>query len=262
MENPPARRRAPGMSPEQRRHMIVRAALPLVAEYGAAVTTSQIARAAGIGEATIFRAFTDKDELLDACVVEALRPDHALAQLAAIPLDQPLAARLTEAAGTLQAHTARIGTVLGALHASGRRSRDRHAAPLPAGRTAGASATGRTGEAPAPARVVQGSPPDQAVQAPPSDQADTTRPRDQAGTARPPEEAGGTRPSDREDSSRQTVEALAELFDPERDSLRLPPERLATIFLHLMLSSARRPLGGPQVSNDDLVDVFVHGALI
>ncbi|MER5420166.1 TetR/AcrR family transcriptional regulator [Streptosporangium roseum] len=233
--------------------MIVRAALPLVAEYGAAVTTSQIARAAGIGEATIFRAFTDKDELLDACVVEALRPDHALAQLAAIPLDQPLAARLTEAADTLQAHTARIGTVLGALHASGRRrSRDRHAVPPPAGRTAGA-ATGRTGEAPAPARIVQDSPPDQA---------DATRPPGQAGTARSPEEADGTRPSDREDSARQTVEALAELFDPERDSLRLPPERLATIFLHLMLSSARRPLGGPQVSNDDLVDVFVHGALI
>ncbi|MEV4247902.1 TetR/AcrR family transcriptional regulator [Streptosporangium canum] len=253
MENPPARRRAPGMSPERRRHMIVRAALPLVAEYGAAVTTSQIARAAGIGEATIFRAFTDKDELLDACVVEALRPDHALAQLAAIPLDQPLAARLTEAADTLQAHTARIGTVLGALHASGRRSRDRHAVPPPAGRTAGASATGRTGEAPAPARVVQD---------PPPDQADATRSPDQAGTARSPEEADGTRPSDREDSATQTVEALAGLFDPERDSLRLPPERLATIFLHLMLSSARRPLGGPQVSNDDLVDVFVHGALI
>ncbi|MER5318485.1 TetR/AcrR family transcriptional regulator [Streptosporangium roseum] len=262
METPPARRRAPGMSPEQRRHMIVRAALPLVAEYGAAVTTSQIARAAGIGEATIFRAFTDKDELLDACVVEALRPDHALAQLAAIPLDQPLAARLTEAADTLQAHTARIGTVLGALHASGRRrSRDRHVVPPPAGRTAGA-ATGRTGEAPAPTRAVQDPPPDRAVQDPPPDQADATRPPGQTGTARSPEEADGTRPSDREDSAAQTVEALAELFDPERDSLRLPPERLATIFLHLMLSSARRPLGGPQVSNDDLVDVFVHGALI
>ena len=51
--------------------MIVAAALPLVAEYGAAVTTSQIARAAGIGEATIFRAFKDKDEVLDACVAEA-----------------------------------------------------------------------------------------------------------------------------------------------------------------------------------------------
>lgn len=49
------------MSPEQRREMIVRAALPLVVEYGTSVTTAQIARAAGIGEGTIFRAFGDKD---------------------------------------------------------------------------------------------------------------------------------------------------------------------------------------------------------
>ena len=58
--------------------MIVAAALPLVAEYGAAVTTSQVASAAGIGEATIFRAFADKEELLDACMIEAMRPDHAV----------------------------------------------------------------------------------------------------------------------------------------------------------------------------------------
>jgi AcrR family transcriptional regulator len=39
------------MSPEQRREMIVKVAIPLIAEYGAAVTTSKIARAAGVGEA-------------------------------------------------------------------------------------------------------------------------------------------------------------------------------------------------------------------
>ena len=95
--------------------MIVAVALPLIAEHGAAVTTGRIARAAGIGEATIFRVFADKDELLDACVVEALRPDHVLEQLAAIPLDQPLAARLAEAADAMHAYTDRIGTVIGAL---------------------------------------------------------------------------------------------------------------------------------------------------
>ncbi|MFD0886066.1 TetR/AcrR family transcriptional regulator, partial [Streptosporangium algeriense] len=109
----PPRRRAPGMSQERRREMIVMAALPLVAEHGAAVTTAQIARAAGIGEATVFRAFTDKDELLDACVVEVLRPDHVLEQLASVPLDQPLTERLTEAADAMRAHMVRIGTVLG-----------------------------------------------------------------------------------------------------------------------------------------------------
>ncbi|WP_432001527.1 TetR/AcrR family transcriptional regulator [Streptomyces sioyaensis] len=99
--------------------MIVAAALPLVAEYGATVTTSQIARAAGIGEATIFRAFKDKEEVLEACVAEAVGPDHVLRELASISLDEPLATRLTEAAEALRAHMERMGTVIGALHASG-----------------------------------------------------------------------------------------------------------------------------------------------
>jgi AcrR family transcriptional regulator len=109
------------MSPEARREMIVAAAVPLLVEHGAAVGTLQIAKAAGIGEATIFRVFTDKDELLDACVAAALRNDHVLAELDAVPLDQPLAARLTEAAATLQAYLHRMGTVIAAVHAAGRR---------------------------------------------------------------------------------------------------------------------------------------------
>ncbi|GLX02001.1 TetR family transcriptional regulator [Microtetraspora sp. NBRC 16547] len=110
--------------------MIVAAALPLVAEYGAAITTSQIARAAGIGEATIFRAFKDKDEVLDACVTEAVNPDHVLRELASIPLDQPLPVRLSDAAEAIRAHLERMGTVVGSLHASGHR-RDRSPADRP-----------------------------------------------------------------------------------------------------------------------------------
>lgn len=113
------RRRAPAMSPEQRREMIVQAAVPLVTEYGAAVTTSQIARAAGIAEGTVFRAFADKNEVLQACVAEALRPDRVQAELAAISLDQPLAGRLADAAEALEAHLSRMGALIGALQASG-----------------------------------------------------------------------------------------------------------------------------------------------
>ena len=114
--------------------MIVQSALPLVAEHGTAVTTLQVARAAGIGEATIFRAFPDKDALIDACIVEALRADRVLDELGAIPLDQPLPERLVEAADTLLAHLHRLGAVLGALSASGRPRRgDREPGARPGG---------------------------------------------------------------------------------------------------------------------------------
>ena len=115
----PPRRRAPGMSTQARREMIVRATLPLVAELGAAVTTQQIARAAGIGEATIFRAFDDKAALLRACVVEAMRNETLVESIEAVSADQPLEARLAEVAQTLAAHAGRVGAVVEALVGSG-----------------------------------------------------------------------------------------------------------------------------------------------
>ncbi|SMQ14304.1 transcriptional regulator, TetR family [Streptomyces sp. Ag82_O1-12] len=109
------------MSPEQRREMIIQTAIPLIAEYGATVTTAKIARAAGIGEGTIFRVFADKDELLQACVAEALSPEHAVRELDAIDVSQPLPDRLAEAADALQAHLSRMGAILGSLgHGGGK----------------------------------------------------------------------------------------------------------------------------------------------
>ncbi|WP_329224465.1 helix-turn-helix domain-containing protein [Streptomyces canus] len=120
-ENQTTRHRAPAMSPEQRRAMIIQTAIPLIAEYGAAVTTAKIARAAGIGEGTIFRVFADKDELLRACMAEALSPEHAIRELDAIDLSQPLPDRLAEAAEALQAHLARMGAIAGSLgHGGGK----------------------------------------------------------------------------------------------------------------------------------------------
>ncbi|MEU5398038.1 TetR/AcrR family transcriptional regulator [Streptomyces sp. NPDC005963] len=120
-ENQTTRRRAPGMSPEQRRAMIIQTTIPLIAEYGAAVTTAKVARAAGIGEGTIFRVFADKDELLQACLAEALSPEHAIRELSTIELSQPLPERLAEAAQALRAHLSRMGVIAGSLHASGHR---------------------------------------------------------------------------------------------------------------------------------------------
>lgn len=111
------------MSADRRRAMIVDTALPLLAAHGPRLTTAQVARAAGIGEATVFRAFADKQALLDACASEVLHPGPLLAQLAAICPQQPLAERLTDIATAVRAHLDRVGTVLGALYATGRPAR-------------------------------------------------------------------------------------------------------------------------------------------
>jgi hypothetical protein len=62
-------------------------------------------------------------------------------------------------------------------------------------------------------------------------------------------------------SEARTLEAVADLFEPERESLRLPPERLAAIFLGMLFSRRRFPAGDEGPGLDELVDVFLNGAL-
>lgn len=86
--------RAPSLSAEERRKALIEATAPLVLQRGPAVSTRDIARAAGVAEGTIFRVFDTKDEL----VLEAVRSifnrtDH-LEALAAIDPSLPLAQRL------------------------------------------------------------------------------------------------------------------------------------------------------------------------
>ncbi|GLY36265.1 TetR family transcriptional regulator [Amycolatopsis sp. NBRC 101858] len=190
------------MSVEARRAMIVHAVLPLLMEHGATVTTSQIARAAGIGEGTIFRAFKDKDELFDACTAEALRPDHVLDAIAEIPVDQPLEDRLVEAAEALGAHLERMGALMGALHASGRiKHRD------------------------------------------------------------PEQRLRGSWKGGRRESMAAMRGAMTELFEPEKDRLRLPPEHLAALFLTMLFSGRRMAPDDDAPTTRQVVDVFLHGAV-
>jgi AcrR family transcriptional regulator len=189
------------MSAEDRRAMIVHAVLPLLIEHGANVTSSQIARAAGIGEGTVFRAFKDKDELFDACTAEALRPDHVLDAIAEIPLDQPLEDRLVEAAEALGAHLERMGALMGALHASGR---VKH---------------------------------------------------------RGTEQGSRSWKSGRRESMAAIRGAMVELFEPEKDRLRLPPEQLAALFLTLLFGGRRLAADVDAPTTRQVVDFFLHGAV-
>jgi AcrR family transcriptional regulator len=67
-------RRAPALSVDDRREMILDAAIPLIIEHGQNVTTKQIADAAGIAEGTVFRAFADKQELVTAAFARFMDP--------------------------------------------------------------------------------------------------------------------------------------------------------------------------------------------
>jgi AcrR family transcriptional regulator len=84
------------MAPERRRAMIAEAAVPLYLEYGADLSTRQLAERLDISEGTIFRAFGDKESLLHA-VVEAFFT-RARVQMAkgivdpALPLEEKVAA--------------------------------------------------------------------------------------------------------------------------------------------------------------------------
>lgn len=196
-ENQTTRRRAPGMSPEQRRAMIMQTAIPLIAEYGAAVTTAKVARAAGIGEGTIFRVFADKDELLQACLAEALSPEHAVRELGAIEVSQPLPDRLAEAAEALQAHLDRMGAIAGSLQASGHRG----------------------GKHP-----------------------------------------GTVRGAGLDESTTRIRAALAELLESDKAALRRPPEQIAALFFGLLFTQPRTE-DAPELTTQELVEVFLHGAL-
>ncbi|GIH49172.1 transcriptional regulator, TetR family [Microbispora rosea] len=220
----PTRRRAPSMSPEARRAMIVHVTLPLVAEYGAAVKTSQIAAAAGIGEATIFRVFKDKDELLEACIAEALRPDNVVEAIRAIPLEISLHERLHEAAAAMEAHMDRMGRVLGAMHASGFRSGPRNRS----------DASGQPHQR--------------------DDASGQPHQRDDASGQ--PRERGG-----RVAGIAATRAALAELFAPEQPALRLPADQLAGVLLDLLFARSRRPDAGSEpICVASLIELFLHGA--
>lgn len=115
----PGRRAAP-LAPEERRSAILRAVAPLVRDRGLAVTTRELAAAAGVAEGTLFRVYPDKLALvLDAVadgLAHALATDEAVAEILAVGTTAPLEERIARLLVLGRRRQAEAGRWLVVLH--------------------------------------------------------------------------------------------------------------------------------------------------
>jgi AcrR family transcriptional regulator len=116
--SPPAGRAAP-LPPEERRTAIIAAAIPLVCDHGAAVTTREIAEAAGIAEGTIFRVFPDKDAVVRAVVEKVLDPAPYVVALRRIDPAQELEQVLAAAVDAMRHRLESVWQVMWMLRLAG-----------------------------------------------------------------------------------------------------------------------------------------------
>lgn len=113
--------RAAPLRPDERRAAILAAVVPLVVERGPAVTTRELACAAGVAEGTLFRVFESKDDLVVAAARTVFAEDAHLDRLAAIDPAAPLEPKLVEIVTIWQAVVRRFLQVYLAFGAAGRK---------------------------------------------------------------------------------------------------------------------------------------------
>lgn len=128
----PSRSRASRLPPDDRRAAIVESTIPLVRRHGYAVTTRQIAEAAGVAEGTVFRVFDDKNQLIREAICQAIEPTGLEQRIADIDRSLPVRARLIQATTLMQHQLHNVFDLLAAVrltHPPGEEKVIRHPPP-------------------------------------------------------------------------------------------------------------------------------------
>ena len=111
--------RAAALPPDERRAAIVAAALPLLLDRGASVSTREIAEAAGIAEGTIFGVFPGKDAVIQAAFLAAIDPAPTNRALAEIDRTVSFEDQLVAAVSIIEARYSRIWRLISSIGDAG-----------------------------------------------------------------------------------------------------------------------------------------------
>jgi len=110
------RERAKPLAPDERRALIIDAVIPLLRDRGRDVSTKQMAEAAGLAEGTLFRAFGDKDSIIQAAAERFMDPEPFRNELRGIDPEQPTDEKVRIVLGLLRE---RFAGVVGFMSAIG-----------------------------------------------------------------------------------------------------------------------------------------------